>query len=71
MVMYFNYHLSPNLSDEVKCMACKVQDFASKRNLAVEYLNDYLDNDPQYSKKGAFISREDIFRIVSNSPIGA
>lgn len=71
MDMYFNQHLTPNLSEDIKAIAMQVQESASKHNEAVDYLNDYLDNDPKFSKKGAFITREEIYAIVRESSLAA
>ena len=69
MHLYFEGHCTPHLSDEIKAIAFQVQECASKHNEAVEYLNDVLDNDPVYSKKGAFLTREAIYDILRGSPL--
>lgn len=69
MHLYFHGGCTPNLSEEVKAMAAKVQDGASEDNEAVDYLNDYLDSHDEYSKAGSFISREDIYAILRASPL--
>lgn len=61
---------TPNLSMEIKELSAQVQDSASKHDDLIEYVNDYLDNDPVFSKKGAFISRTELYAIMRAAPIG-
>lgn len=67
MYMFKVLGCTPHLSETVKLCASDVQDSATSKNEAVDYLNDYLDNHPVYSKEGAFISREEIRDIMKAS----
>lgn len=61
---------TPHLTDEIKAKSALIQDAATKHNDAVEFLNDFLDNDEKFNKKGAFISRSEIFDILRSDSIG-
>lgn len=58
---------TPNLDEFTKGIAYKVQQFASKRNPVIEYLNEFLDTDERYNHRGAFITRKEIENIIVNS----
>lgn len=68
-MVYYQEGMLPSLSDDIKAIAEQVQDYASKHNECVDYLNDYLDSDPEYSKKGAFITRDEIYKILIQSSL--